>query len=238
MIKMKIAFVLRLVDDFSGMDIRRKKFVFSIGERVVHPIEKEEGLFVFLEPQEEETRVCIEGTDYYPCSALIQKKLLNPDEPIAEIRMYGKVGKNLPYTYGVLGGVLNNKGTQLPAEVYAKRSKPTGLTLKEYRKAAGDWLILQGFTQEKLLGKPYILEDGKETVAFILAERRGINEYRVEFLGEPPKKLKAGIPLERIYRSVTDEKGAYAIPVDYGEEDLIQNVMIFHHRLLSKGRGG
>ena len=48
MIRMKIAFVLRLVDDFSGMDIRKTKFVFSIGGRVVHPIEKEEGLFVFI----------------------------------------------------------------------------------------------------------------------------------------------------------------------------------------------
>ena len=35
---------------------------------------------------------------------LIQKKLLDPAEPIADIRLYGKVGKNLPYSYGVLSG--------------------------------------------------------------------------------------------------------------------------------------
>lgn len=238
MIRMKIAFVLRLVDDYSGRTIRKRKFAFSIGGRIVHPIEKEEGMFVFLEPQEEETRVCIEGADYYPCSVLIQKKLLNPEEPIADIRLYGRAGKNLPYSYGILGGVIQQKGIPLPAEVYAKKSKPTGLSLKEYRKEAGDWLILQGFTQEDLLGKPYILEDGKNEFTFILTERRGINEYRVEFLDEPPQKLKTGMVLERIYRSVTDEKGAYAIPVECGEEELIQNVMILHHRLLSKGRGG
>ena len=237
MIRMKIAFVLRLVDDFSGMDIRKTKFVFSIGGRVVHPIEKEEGLFVFLEPQEAETRVWREGIDYYPCSALIQKKLLDPAEPIADIRLYGKVGKNLPYSYGVLSGKVG-EDISLPTEVYAKRSKPTGLILKEYRNVAGEWLILQGYTQENLLGKPYILEDSKEVVAFVLVERRGINEYRAEFLGDPPEKLEPGTPLERIYRSLTDKNGNYAIPVECGEEELIQNVMVFHHRLSPKGRGG
>lgn len=238
MIRMKIAFVLRLVDDFSGRDIRKRKFVFSIGGRVVQPIEKEEGLYVFLEPQEDETRVWIEGTDYYSCSALIQKKLLNPEEPIADVRLYGKAGRNLPYSYGVLEGVLNEKDIRFPAEVYAKRSKPTGLSLKEYRKAAGDWLILQGFTQENLLGKPYMFQNRDETIAFILTEKQGINEYRIDFLGEPPSKLKSGMPLERIYRSVTDEKGVYAIPVECGEEENIQDVMVFHHKLSPKRRGG
>jgi len=238
MIKMKIAFVLRLIDDFSGHCIRKKKFIFSIGGQVVKPIEKEEGLYVFLEPQEDETRIWIEGTDYYPCSVLIQKKLLNPEEPIADIRLYGKAGKNFPYSYGVLDGVLTDKKESFPVEVYAKRSKPTGLAFKEYRKTTGDWLILQGYTQENLLGKPYVLGSGNKAVAFILVEKQGINEYRIELLGKPLDNLKAGLPLERIYRSVTDEKGAYAIPVECGEEEAIKDVMIFHYKLLSKGRGG
>ena len=57
MIRMKIAFALRLVDDYSGKDIRKNSFLFSIGERIVHPVEKENGLYIFLEPQEAVTRV-------------------------------------------------------------------------------------------------------------------------------------------------------------------------------------
>ena len=233
MIRMKIAFVLRMVDDYSGQCIQKKKFRFSVGGRVVHPIEKEEGLYVFLEPQEDEVRVWIEGTDYHSCSVCIQKKLLNPEEPIADVRLYGKAGKGFPYSCGWLTGAMEKKNIQFPAEVYAKRSRPTGLVLKECRQIEGEyWLFFQGFTKENLIGKPYMLGSDKQAVSFILAEKRGINEYRIEIETMPPK-WKTGTPLERIYRSVTDAYGAYAIPVDNGEEEVIQEVMILQHRLPS-----
>ncbi|MBR5509412.1 MAG: hypothetical protein IKV59_05110 [Lachnospiraceae bacterium] len=230
---MKIAFVLRMVDDYSGQCIRKKKFCFSIGNRVVHPIEKAEGLYVFLEPQPDDVRVWIEGTDYHSCSVSIQKKLLNPEEPVADVRLYGKAGKGYSYSCGWLTGMLDKKEMQFPVQVCARKSRPTGLVLKECRQIEGEyWLFFQGFTRENLLGKPYLLESGEQAVPFILAEKRGINEYRIEIEGEPPK-WKAGTPLERIYRSVTDAYGAYAIPVDHGEEELIQEVMILQHRLPS-----
>ena len=47
-------------------------------------------------------------------------------------------------------------------------------------------------------------------------------------MGTFPAKLKEGAPITRIYRSVTDEAGAYAIPVDPGEEQLIEEVMVLH----------
>ena len=52
MIRMKIAFVLRMIDDFSGMCIHEKVFTFVANGRAVHPVEKKEGLYVFLEPYE------------------------------------------------------------------------------------------------------------------------------------------------------------------------------------------
>ncbi|MBS6397837.1 MAG: hypothetical protein KH452_11930 [Clostridiales bacterium] len=231
MIRMKIAFVLRLTDDFSGQCIRKKKFLFSIGDRVVHPVEKEEGLYIFLEPQEPETRVWIEGTDYYPCSVLIQKKLLDPEEPVADIRLYGRPGKSFPYTCGLLTGAVEKSEKGFPVEVYAKRTKPTGLTFKEYRAVEGaHWLFFQGFTKENLLGRPYVLGKGKDASVFVLTEKRGINEYRAEPEGKPPDRIRSGTPLERIYRSVTDTAGAYAIPVESGEESLITEVMILQYR--------
>jgi len=226
---MKIAFVLRLVDDFSGQCIQRKKFLFSIENRVVHPIEKPEGLYVFLEPQAEETKVRIESADYYPCSVLIQKKALNWEEPVADIRLYGRPGRNFSYTSGLLTGNVTKKGQKFPAEVYAKRTRPTGLTFREYRNVEGEhWVWFQGFTKESLLNKPYILGESKEAVPFILTEKRGINEYHMEFQKEPSTEFEPGAPLVRIYRSVTDATGAYAIPVDAGEETLIKEVILLH----------
>ena len=93
MIQMRMAFALRLVDDFTGQCIRKKGFLFSVEGRVIHPVEKDEGLYLFMEPQESVTRVRIESTDYHSCSVLIEKKQLNPDEPVADVRLYGKPGR-------------------------------------------------------------------------------------------------------------------------------------------------
>lgn len=231
MIQMKIAFVLRLVDDFSGQCIQKKKFIFSIGNRVVHPVEKPEGLYVFLEPLDSDTRIWIEGSDYYPCSVLVQKQKLSKEEPVAEIRLYGKIGKSFPYSCEFLTGMLANMQSHVPTEVYARRVRPTGLVFKEYKEIEGQhWIWFQGFTKEKLLGKPYVLGEEKEAVPFILMEKRGINEYRIELEGTFPMQIEKGACLHRIYRSVTDEKGTYAIPVDSGEEQKIEEVMVLQYK--------
>ena len=48
MIQMRMAFALRLVDDFTGQCIRKKGFLFSVEGRVIHPVEKDEGLYIFM----------------------------------------------------------------------------------------------------------------------------------------------------------------------------------------------
>ena len=93
MIQIRIAFVLRLVDDFTGACIKRKSFRFWTDEKILHPVQKEEGLYVFLEPLEHPARITIEGTDYYPCTVEVDKHILDPEEPIADIRLYGRSGK-------------------------------------------------------------------------------------------------------------------------------------------------
>lgn len=93
MIQIRIAFVLRLVDDFTGACIKKKSFRFWTDEKILHPVQKEEGLYVFLEPLEHPARISIEGTDYYPCTVEIDKQILDPEEPIADIRLYGRSGR-------------------------------------------------------------------------------------------------------------------------------------------------
>ena len=46
MIRMKIAFALRLLNDFSGNSIKEKGFHFYINERIIHPVVKEDGIYV------------------------------------------------------------------------------------------------------------------------------------------------------------------------------------------------
>ena len=122
MIQIRIAFVLRLVDDFTGACIKRKSFRFWTDEKILHPVQKEEGLYVFLEPLEHPARITIEGTDYYPCTVEVDKHILDPEEPIADIRLYGRSGKVYSGGREYRTGVLNIKGQELPAEVYIRRS--------------------------------------------------------------------------------------------------------------------
>ena len=157
MIQIRIAFVLRLVDDFTGACIKRKSFRFWTDEKILHPVQKEEGLYVFLEPLEHPARITIEGTDYYPCTVEVDKHILDPEEPIADIRLYGRSGKVYSGGREYRTGVLNIKGQELPAEVYIRREKPTGLMYREYRKLENShWILFQGFTKEDLIGKTAI----------------------------------------------------------------------------------
>ena len=104
MIRMKIAFVLRMINDFSGEWIKDKGFAFYNGSRRILPVEKEDGLYVFLEPQEISTRIFIDSVNYHPCSVVINKKDLDPEEPVVEVRLYEKAGMRFSSGIGLLTG--------------------------------------------------------------------------------------------------------------------------------------
>lgn len=238
MIQIHIAFVLRLVDDFTGECIKKKNFRFWTDDRILHPVEKKEGLYVFLEPLENPVRLMIEGTDYHLCSVQIDKKILDPEEPIVDVRLYGKSGRiysgGREYRTGKL-----TVSEELPVEIYVKRKKATGLSCREYRKLENShWIICQGFTKENLIGKTCVLGTGKNAFPFIMMEKRGINEYRIEPCADIPKEIREGEPLARIYRSVTDMDGSYAIPVEAGEGQSTEEVMILHNKKPERKKGG
>lgn len=228
MVRMKVAFVLRLINDFSGNCIKEKVFTFKIDGRTAVPVVKEEGLYVFLEPLEERVKITIESGYYHSCSVWIDKKSLNPEDLVAEVRMYEKAGKQISRKAGILTGVYGKEG-EYPVEVCAKKSSALGLTLREYRSIEGEhWFLLSGFTKETLLGKTWMIDDPENPVIVILQEKRGINEYRAELISGDPEKVRSGTPIVRVYRSVTDRQGGYAIPVDGGEETKILEVFSLH----------
>ena len=228
MIRMKIAFVLRMIDDFSGQCITEKGFSFIVNGRVVHPVEKEEGLYVFLEPYENCTKVWIESASYHSCSVMIDKRSLNSQEPIAEVRLYARTGKAFSKAGGVYTGIFDEI-KEFPVEIYAKKSSTPGLVVREYRNIEGEhWVLFSGFTKEALLGKTWLIDDEENPMILILQEKRGINEYRVEIISGEPEKIRSGTPICRVYRSVTDRLGAYAIPVESGEETKVLEVKALH----------
>lgn len=215
MSKLKAAFALCLVDDFSGRSIQGKKFRFLSDGRAVSAIDKRDGLYVFLEPKEEETRLLVDGADYYPANICVRKAELDPAQPIQEVRLYGRPGGRFPYPYELFTGVLKGAVQDYGTEILVERARPVGLKFRELKEAEdGIRIVFQGFTKEELTGKPYILGGGERPCPFILTERKGINEYSVRLSGGSLGGVEEGAPLMRVYRSVAEKNGAYAVQVE------------------------
>ena len=225
MIRLKVAFVLQMIDDFSGQYIKEKGFQFYIGKRIVSPIQKRDGMYIFLEPQEEETRIIIQSTYYHPCSILVRKKFLNPAEPVLEVRLYRKAGTIISSNVKLLSGEIENR-QRIPIEVYAKKKNPAGISFKEYKNIDGEHRVwFSGFTKDNLIGKTCLLNHEENLLFLILQEKKGMNEYQVDIISGEPEKIKKGTPLYQIYRSVTDCNGKYNIPVENTEDT--ENTEVF-----------
>lgn len=230
MITAKVAFVLRLLDDFSGKIITGKKFLFTYNGQTVKPVEKAEGLYVFLEPMEEKCSITVYGVDYYEQQAIVEKKELQRSEPICEVRMYGRPGRNFPYRCSLYEGCATGKKLEYPVWVCAKRGNPTGLTFKEVKteEDGSQVLVVNGYSRENMVGHTYGICIKKDIEIFVITDKIGMNEYRVA--GKLSGRFTAKAPIERVYCSVSDEMGNYAIPVDEGEQESITEVIILQHK--------
>ena len=225
MVITKIAFVLRLVDDFSGKVILRKRFQFRKDGNLLKPIQKEEGLYVFLEPMNDIEQIEIEGFDYHSCVVEVDKAKLDKKNPVLNVRLYGRRGGSFSYAHSLLEGRLEEGETVFPALVCVPRRTGTGLSLKEIRKADGkQHLIAYGFTKEILQGKTFGLSSGDSMEVFIITERIGMNEYAIE--GNITREYPDKTPIQRVYCSVTNKDGNYAIPVPDGEAEQACGVIV------------
>lgn len=223
--KTKVAFVLRLLDDYSGKVIQKEAFLFYADGELLHPIVKDEGMYVFLEPLSTVLQLKIVSTSYFEQTVTIERSVLDPKNPVMDVRLFIKCGKSHPYHCEWYTGCIRDDKHSYPALICARRAKPTGLSLKSVREEdSKKYLIFSGFTQENLVEKTYMLGEKSNADVFIIKEKCGINEYCVE--GNFTGKHGAGEKLHRTYRSVTDEKGGYAIPVEGREEDFISEVIV------------
>lgn len=227
MISMRIAFVLQLLDEFTGKSLTNAGVVFYEGDRVVSPVKKPDGMYVFLDEFDTECTISIVCAGFHDKVLTIDRNTLDKVNPIIVVRLFGKPGGAFSYRYGLSTGTIKKeKGLAFPAEVYAVRKKPFNLFFKSYREEEGKHiLVLQGFCLEPLIGLAFRMGEGKEASEFIVKEKVGSNEYCICPIGNKSVQIKQGSPLFRIYRSVTDEKGNYSIPIDEGVEFLEEIVV-------------
>ena len=221
----KAAFVLRMVDDFSGKAVSGNQFSFRKEGRLLKPVRKPEGLWVFLEPMDETEDIWIGGPNYFPRTVRVEKAALAADGLIQDVRLYGRPEGSFPYRRALAEGRLEESQGPFPAEVCAKRGKKTGLTVKDFRvEKDRQYLTVHGFTREQIAGKTFSVSSRKGTEVFVILQRTGMNEYLIQgkLTGNYPDRT----PVERAYRSVTDERGVYWIPVEPGEENQLSEVTV------------
>lgn len=235
MIVIDVAFALLLTDDFTGKKIENEQFAFQIHGKTYKPVHNEPGIYVFLEPMEEEELVEIYSSSYHATSVVIRKRELNAKEPVRDIRMYVRPGKKTGFPYEYLTGRLEENGVTFPAEIGVKSQKETGLSIKEIvRKENSTFISVNGFTRDPLIGKTFAVSSPKGTEVFVMIDKVSMNEFRIsENLREA---YKTATPIERIYRSVTDKEGNYAIPVDAGENGSTREVFVLQDKISRTGK--
>lgn len=220
MIRYKISFALRLIDDFTGRKIGKTGCSFYMDGRFISTIYKEEGLYLFLEPIECPCTLQIEVQDYFPGTVLIDQRALDPAYPVVDVRLYHKPGGKFPYRCSLCCGRVKPPKTRKAFMVYGISSVDSGYTLKAVKDMDAVTMIeLTGYSKEKLPGRVFGLGNGKDLEVFVITEKTGINDYLIS--GKLKKKHQKGDKLLRIYRTYADGDGNYVLPVAEGTEDQI-----------------
>lgn len=220
MIRHKLSFALRLIDDFTGKKIGKTSCTFKTDGRLISTIYKEEGLYLFLEPMERPCTLQIEAKDYFPGMVLIDQGDLDPTYPVVDVRLYHKPGGQFPYRCSLCCGKIKPPKEGMPFMVYGISNVDSGYVLKTVKDTDSTTVIeLSGYHKEKLPGRVFGLGDGKDLEVFVITEKSGINDYLIS--GKLNKPHKKGDKLLRIYRTYADGNGNYVLPVAEGTEEQI-----------------
>lgn len=220
MIRHKLSFALRLVDDFTGKKIGKAPCFFQVDGRPVTAIYKEEGFYLFLEPVPVPCMLKMEAGNYFPAECLIDQRRLDPSYPVVEARLYHKPGGRFPYRCSLCCGRIEPPETGKTCMVYGISQDDSGYVLKSLSEEGEHSLLeLSGYHKEALTGRVFGLGSGKSLEVFSVLEKRGNNTYLIDT--SLKNKHKKGTPLLRIYRTYADREGNYVLPVAEGTEERI-----------------
>jgi hypothetical protein len=216
------------MDDHSGLIIRKHKFRFELDGAVVRPIEKEEGYFVFLEPVPEYAELKITSGTYHTSTIRIVKETTDKQIALHEVRLYVKPGGRYCGGSSFHNGKIESQGPVFPIVVGVKSSKSTNLLFskiceKEDKSYLSCKELLNNTMHVLSVGKTYCITTKKQTDILIILKRTDTHEYLIE--GNISPDHSPGTPIERIYRSITDENGYYSIPLSADETDNPMDVL-------------
>lgn len=208
-LRIKVSFVLQLIDDFTNQPIISPT-VRVYGEGNYHPIRKEDGCYVFLNCPSEIT-ITISSCCYHEKILKVDRSRL--DTPILKVRLMPDRRYRLP------------EGTACIEGKAAPNSK-VGVVLEQEDKS---WKLLYDYQLETsalkiqifnpstqdLERRTFLIMDKKEMHYDIFEVQRCDMQEQVCYLKEPlsANYKKAGTRIFEVYITGADETGFYYLPL-------------------------
>lgn len=212
MVKHSLNFVLLMYDDFSGELLTGPEYRFQVNGRMVHPLRKPEGFFVFngLEWEAEYT-VEILSVKYRSRRICVENSGADPPSKVRDVRLLRNGNYHFPDCDFLKGQCLS--GTEVFA--FSKTESKTFRLQSAVNGGKSDRIFLLGFGKRTVAPLRYALGAGKTREIFLLRNRNSDGSYQTE-----PRLLhthKAGESFIRTYYDSCGEDGSFAVPVAKGE---------------------
>jgi hypothetical protein len=204
----KVDFALLRYDEFDGSAINDASVLFRYEGRLITPLRKREGFYVFrgLDVPEIDLEIC--RPHYHTAHKRILKSCLDPGYPVEKVRLT----RSYPGTFSDCDWFHGNAPPDTAILALA------GEQLKAQIGEEGNRITILGQSAGRLLGRRFAPEKGKGET-FLLTALLAPGIYQMD--RELPASKKGAFSIVRAYLSQSGSDGCYHIPVEYGHSGLI-----------------
>ncbi len=215
-----VNFALILYDDFTGKPITLGGQLFHINDRLVRPIAKPEGFYVFAGLQGDVFDVVITGGKYMEEKIRVDITTLKKSNPVVPVYMYRRYQAGFSDCDFVQGALAPR------AMVYALKQSKAPMKLVAINKVNEDTAVMMsGYFYKPVEQLNFFL--GTQEKGEIFRTQEILPDKSYLLTDGLAKKHKSGEAITRLYATRCDEDGNYYIPVDIGEKSFIKTVIFY-----------
>jgi hypothetical protein len=202
----KIDFALLLYDEFDGSPISDANILFRHEGRILPPIRKSDGFYVFCGLGIPEIELEISRPHYRKKTKRIYTNRLDPGNPVEHIRLMREGPGNFSDCQWLHTSCPPN------SKVFAVCGVEMQIKQQENDKRL---LVIPGSTAAMLVGRRFV-PDVKNGETFIITQMVTPGVYLTS--RDIPVLSKAARHIARVYLSESDSDGSCRIPVEHGQE--------------------
>ena len=205
MLDFKVDFALLLYDEFDGSAISDSNVVFRHEGKIITPLRKGDGFYVFCGIDRPEIEIAINRPHYHRKLKRVIKTRLDPGYPVVSVRLTREYPGNFSDCQWL-------HGTGPPNSEVLAFWEDERLRLQSADEATSK-LTIPRYVTGGLVGRRFTMSM-KSGETFILTRMTAPGIYLAD--RKLPAPLSSGQPIIRAYRSVSGADGSYHIPIEHG----------------------